>query len=177
MSKRLLAIAMTLITLMIVGACSTPTNARYVARPPPNDASFRGVAQVLVHHCGSLDCHGTPQRNLRIYGNEGLRLKTGDVPYFRQDAGSDEAGVQGTSDAEINEDYQSVIALEPELISAVFAEGGARPERLTLVRKARGQESHKGDAPIIPGDDSDTCMTSWLAGKTDTAACTRGLTP
>ena len=177
MSARLLAIAMTLVTLMIVGACSTPANTRYVATPPPNDASFRGVAQVLVHHCGSLDCHGTPQRNLRIYGNEGLRLKAADVPFSRQDASSDDAGVQGTSDDEVKEDYQSTIALEPELISAVFAEGGARPERLTLVRKARGQEAHKGDAPIHQGDDADTCITSWLAGKTDTAACARGLTP
>lgn len=177
MSARVIAIATVLAATMVVGACSTPTNTRYVATPPPNDASFRGVAQVLVHHCGSLDCHGTPQRNLRIYGNEGLRRAAGDVPYFRRDAGSDDAGVHGTSDAEINEDYLSIIALEPELISAVFAEGGARPERLTLVRKARGQEAHKGDAPIKQGDDSDTCITSWLAGKPDTAACTRGLTP
>lgn len=166
MSARLLAVTTALAATMIVVACSTPTNARYVATPPPNDAAFKDVAQVLVHHCGSLDCHGTPQRNLRLYGNEGLRRNAGDVPLLPT-----------TSDAEINDDYLSIIALEPELISAVFAEGGARPERLTFVRKARGQESHKGDAPIVQGDDSDTCITSWLAGKTDTAACTRGLTP
>lgn len=157
----------TLAALVLAFACSTPADSRFVATPP-DATSFALVAPVLVHHCGSLDCHGTPQRNLRLYGKEGLRFEPGDRPLHPD----------FTKDSEIAEDYASVVGLEPELISAVVAEGGARPERLTLVRKARGQEAHKAGAAVIrQGDDADTCITSWLAGKTDDAACGRALTP
>lgn len=168
MSPRLVlaSVALALAALVLAGACSTPSDPRYVATPP-SEATFAPVAQMLVHHCGSLDCHGTQQRNLRLYGNEGLRLDPGARPLLPPD----------TSAGEIAEDYLSTIALEPELTSAVVAEGGARPERLTLVRKARGQEAHKGGIPILQGDASDTCLTSWLAGKTDEVACQRALTP
>lgn len=160
------ASAVALSALALVGACSTPADSR-VVETPPDAASFAPVAQMLVHHCGSLDCHGMPQRNLRLYGNEGLRLDPADRPLHPKD----------TTAAEVTEDYVSTIALEPELTSAVVAAGGAHPERLTLVRKARGQEAHKGGSPIREGDDSDTCLTSWLAGKTDADACKRALTP
>jgi len=164
---RLIVVFAPLAAIFIGAACSTPSDSRFVATPP-DAASFALVAPVLVHHCGSLDCHGTPQRNLRIYGKEGLRLAPGDRP-LHPDV---------TTPGEIAEDYASVVGLEPELMSAVVAEGGAHPERLTFVRKARGQEAHKaGTAVIQQGDDSDTCITSWLAGKTDAAACDRALTP
>jgi hypothetical protein len=39
------------------------------------------------------------------------------------------------------------------------------------VRKARGTEAHKGGQLITPGDDQDKCITSWLAGATDTTSC------
>jgi len=44
-----------------------------------------------------------------------------------------------------------------------------------MVRKARGTESHKGGQIWTQGDDSDTCLTSWLAGSTDEGACIRGM--
>jgi hypothetical protein len=162
MSPRFAVVAASLAALVVAVACSTPADSRYVATPA-DATTFRPVAQMLVHHCGSLDCHGTPQRNLRLYGNEGLRLQPGDSPLHPT----------FTRDDEVAEDYLSTISVEPELTSTVVAEGGAHPERLTLVRKARGQEAHKGNAPIHEGDDSDTCLTSWLAGKTDVAACDR----
>jgi hypothetical protein len=43
------------------------------------------------------------------------------------------------------------------------------------VRKARGTESHKGGPIWSTGDDSDTCLTSWLAGLTDASACERAV--
>jgi hypothetical protein len=167
MRARLFAIVMALGALMIVGACSTPSDTRFVATPPDLTAFSASVGQVLVHHCGTLDCHGTPQRNLRIYGNEGLRL----------DAGTQPLRPPTTTQYELIQDYDSVVGLEPEIIGAVVSEGGAHPERLTFVRKARGQEAHKGGSPIHEGDDSDNCITSWLASKTDAAACTRASTP
>jgi hypothetical protein len=39
------------------------------------------------------------------------------------------------------------------------------------VRKARGLEAHLGGQLIEPGDDQDTCITSWLSGTTDSMAC------
>ena len=68
-----------------------------------------------------------------------------------------------------------MVGLEPETMSAVVAAGGAIPEQLTMVRKARGTEAHKGGAVWTQGDDSDTCLTSWLEGQPDPAACERGV--
>jgi hypothetical protein len=118
------------------------------------------VSAFLDHRCGSLDCHGQVGRNLILYGHEGLRLDPADVP-----GGSD------TTAAEIAANYDSVVGLEPELMAAVVEEGGAHPERLTLVRKARGTEHHKGGALVIPGDIQDQCLIGWLAGMPNDFAC------
>jgi hypothetical protein len=56
-------------------------------------------------------------------------------------------------------------------MSEVVKDGGARPERLTLIEKPRGAEDHKGGALIQEGDKQDVCMISWLTGHTDKAAC------
>ncbi|MEY4581257.1 MAG: hypothetical protein RL701_5960 [Pseudomonadota bacterium] len=76
---------------------------------------------------------------------------------------------------EIAQDYTSVVGLEPELFWKVVADGGARPERLSLVRKARGSEHHKGGTVFHAQDEPDTCLTSWLAGEPDTNACQSAL--
>jgi hypothetical protein len=60
-------------------------------------------------------------------------------------------------------------------MSAVVAGHGENPDLLTFVRKARGLEPHKGGKLITLGDDQDQCITSWLAGSTDTIACTNAL--
>jgi hypothetical protein len=147
-----------------LAACVTPSPDARVIVTPPDRATFPAVADLLEHRCGSLDCHGTAARNLRLYGSEGLRLTATDRP----------TSVAGkTTTAEYDEDFLSVVALEPEILSQVVEEGGAQPERLTLVRKARGTEHHKGLAPFAIGDAGDVCLTSWLAGKTNTASCTQ----
>ncbi len=133
----------------------------------PDRASFGVVAQAVVHRCGSLDCHGSTYRNLRVYGNEGMRLAAGDLPLTPA----------LTTAAEISEDFVSIVGLEPELMAEVVSSGGAQPERLSLVRKARGSEVHKGGSVVTPGDDWDNCVTSWLASATDTAACVRAAPP
>lgn len=146
-------------------ACSAPgSDPRYVETTLPDRASFPPVAQLLVHRCGTLDCHGTRYRNFRLYGDEGLRLAATDRPLSPP-----------TTVAEIDQDYEAVVGLEPELVAAVVADHGASPERLTVVRKARGTESHKGGALWAAGDDQDACLTSWLAGAVDAGACTRAL--
>jgi hypothetical protein len=121
-----------------------------------------GVSVVLERRCGTLDCHGQVGRPLRIYGQYGLR--------FVDDAG-DVPGVQATSATEHEANYQSVIGLQPELMTEVV-QGNAPPEDLMLLRKPLQLERHKGGAVFVDGDDGDTCLLSWLAGQTNFTACT-----
>jgi hypothetical protein len=147
--------------LVVAAACSAPDpSARFVAQVPDR-ASFPPVADLLDRRCGTLDCHGTTARNLRLYGHEGLRL----------DPASRPSSKPNTTEAEYDEDFLSVVGLEPELVSAVVASGGQGPDRLSLVRKARGTEHHKGGTIWNAGEPGDRCLTSWLAGQTDAAAC------
>lgn len=146
-------------SLAILFACSTPPSDARVVATTPDRASFPPVATLLVHRCGSLDCHGSTYRNLRLFGNEGLRLD------------GRPSAQPNTTNAEYDQDFQSIVGLEPELMSAVVSQGGASPERLTLVRKARGTEAHKGGTLMKAGDIEDQCITSWLAGHTDTVGC------
>lgn len=139
--------------------CAQTEEAREELRLPDR-ATFPMVADVLDRRCATLDCHGAPARNLRLYGRSGLRLAAGDAP-----------GSSSTTDAEYDASYESVVGLEPEVLSLVITEGGRAPERLTLIRKARGSESHKGNAVTTAGDDGDRCMTSWLSPALDEAAC------
>jgi hypothetical protein len=146
--------------VVIVLACAPSPDARTTATVPDR-ASFPVVADLLVHRCGTLDCHGQTSRNLRLYGNLGLRLAPGDRPVSKG----------ATSVAEYDEDFASVVGLEPETMTTVVTEAGARPDRLTLIRKARGTDQHKGGALWSAGDAQDRCVTSWLAGATDASDC------
>lgn len=162
----LLPVAVAVIGAVLpVFACSTPSPEARVVETLPDATSFPAVAAMLVQACGSLDCHGTVGRNLRLYGDTTLRLSPTDVP----------STLLPTTADEVNEDFESVVGLEPELLSQVVASGGADPERLTFVRKARGTESHKGGAVVVAGDPRDVCITSWLKGTADAAACTAAL--
>jgi hypothetical protein len=117
----------------------------------------------LQKRCGTLDCHGQPGRPLRIYGQLGLR--------FPDDADNVPGG-NATTETEYLADYQAVIGLEPEIISRVVADPTNNPPtELTLVRKMRMAERHKGGQLVVAGDDGDQCITSWLAGATDYKAC------
>jgi len=144
-------------------ACSTPDTGARVDPIGPDKTTFGPVAQMLERRCGSLDCHGETHRNLRLYGYGGLRLDPGVLPE------------QDMLPSEIDADYDAVISLEPEKMADLVREHGASPDRLTLVRKARGSEDHKGGTRITVGDDADICLTTWLASATDTAACLRTL--
>jgi hypothetical protein len=161
MMRNLTAIAAAL--ALLAARCATSADSRYSPTGLPDRAFFPAVSDVLEHRCGSLDCHGSPRRNLRLYGNEGLRL----------DPTSRPSSKPNTTAGEYDANFEAVVGLEPELTSAVVSAGGAQPGRLTLVRKARGSEAHKGGSQFVEGDDQDNCLTSWFAGHTDTAACLR----
>jgi hypothetical protein len=141
-------------------ACSTPKQSE-VDPAGPDPATFAPVANALVARCGSLDCHGSPYRNMRLFGYAGLRLSPDasvDKPTF------------ATPD-EVAADYDAVVGLEPEIMRDVAAAKGADAERLTLFRKAYGTEHHKGLSPIAKGDPADVCLLSWFAGAVDVASC------
>jgi len=146
--------------------CSVPaSNGRVTETPVPDPVTFPFVGQVLEVRCGTLDCHGTIYRNLRIYGDEGLRYKATDRPCYPK----------ATTPDEYTQDYDSVVGLQPEVMSQVMADQGADPERLDFLAKPMGLDAHKGLTVIKAGDDSYNCITSWLAGQTDTAACEKAM--
>jgi hypothetical protein len=111
-----------------------------------------GVVGMLANKCGSLDCHGSLGRSLRIFSAYGLRLV--------DDAG-DVSGVGATTEAEIYADYISAISVQPELTSKVFY-GLQDPHTLLILRKPLGLERHKGGQVLQSGDPGDLCLTSWL---------------
>lgn len=150
-------------------ACSSPNSDARIGVDAPDRTQFPPVGDLVGHRCGSLDCHGQTGRNLQIFGCEGMRLDANDVPGCRAAGGKD------TTDAEYDATYRSIVALEPAVMSDVVANKGAHPEELTFVRKARGQESHKGGYVVTPGDEQDVCITSWLAGTTNVDTCTKAL--
>jgi hypothetical protein len=120
---------------------------------------FPQVADAMQQHCGTLDCHGQAGRNMRLYGQFGLRL----------DPKGDPLG-QVTSNAEYDACYASIAALEPEAMSQVV-QRMAPPDTLAMVRKPRGIEEHKGGQVVVQGDALDSCMVGWLVGEFDASPC------
>jgi hypothetical protein len=148
------------VVVFTAAACSTPVQG---TEPPggPDPTTFGPVADALVVRCGSIDCHGSEYRNMRLYGYGGTRLDPKDHP----------DSPTTTTAAEVAQDYDAVVSLEPSITRDVAAAKGSGAEQLTFVRKGRGQEAHKGGSPIAPGDAADRCVLSWLAGSVDTNSC------
>ena len=144
-----------------LGCSSQAPDARVTETLLPDRASFPYVAEVLVIRCGTLDCHGSLYRNLRVFGDEGLRYAPQDRPCVPPQ----------TTTAEFDQDYDSVVGLQPEVLNQVMADHGADPERLDLLAKPMGLDMHKGLTLIKQGDDTYNCITSWLAGNLNTVAC------
>jgi hypothetical protein len=150
--------------MLVTAACAGPANPTERVAVATR-ARFELVSGVLGARCGSLDCHGQVGRSLRIYSQLGLRLADNEFPGL-------EAGVVSESEVEAN--YRASVSLEPETMALVVRDEGRDPERLTLVRKARGSENHKGGAAIAAGSAADHCVLSWLASDVDDLACGEG---
>ncbi len=151
-------------SVVSTGGCSSPDTSARVDPIGPDAEQFAYVAPVLSRRCGSIDCHGSTFRNMRVYGYGGQRLGAATAPDVPASLMAEE----------VTATYDSVIGLEPEIMRDVVKAGGAGVERLTFIRKGRGDEDHKGHRRITPGDSSDRCITTWLAGSVDTAACATG---
>lgn len=93
-------------------------------------------------------------------------------------------GAINTTASERLENWRSLCGLEPEVITVVYCcsagEGTCNgidyastcadpdsydPGSLTLVRKARLREKHKGGQIFTPGEQGDLCITYWLTGR------------
>jgi hypothetical protein len=162
-----------LLVLVAAGACSTPPSDARIGVDAPDRATFDPVGSLLDHRCGSLDCHGTTQRNLVIWGCEGLRLEPADASVEAGTylfPGCRTSGQKNTTELEFESTYRSLVGLEPTVMSTVVGGHGAHPELLTFIRKARGWDAHKGGVIWMAGDPSDDCVTSWLAADPDASA-------
>jgi hypothetical protein len=154
---------------LLVGlcACSAPDSTAMVSLANPKGLNdFKPLEQAMGASCASLDCHGQPGRNLRLYDARGLRFAATDI-----------SGLGTTTPAEIAQDELSVLALEPQAIKDVLNSGGANLDSLIVVLKARGAVEHKGNAPWPEGSHGDRCLTAWLSSaKTDNGACACAVT-
>jgi len=135
-------------------------NTVHVELLAPSRVNFEQVADAMQPHCGTLDCHGQAGRNMRLFGSRGLRLAADANPLDGN-----------TTSAEYDATFWSVTGLEPETLTAVVQDKGADPERLSLIRKARGHERHKGGTLMSSGDPLDQCLVSWLAGAVVQGPC------
>jgi len=145
---------------VVVLACSAPDDSATVSPGALDKTGFEAVAPVLNRRCGSIDCHGSRFRNLRLYGFGGVRLAATDNPESPP-----------TTQAEAAKDYEAVMGLEPEVMRSFIDSGRKDPTTLTLLRKARNAEDHKGGKRLVPGDAADTCLVSWLTATVDSSAC------
>lgn len=150
------------VLLLAAGATSSGcqdglTETRTFACPPR--AQFEAnVSELMERRCGMLDCHGSDFRPLRIYGENGLRSPR---------ENNRTAGAPTTA-TERADNYFSLCGVEPEQMEKVVSNpGGSAVNTLLLVRKARGQEGHKGGKVFNPFDDADRCVVGWLRGDTE----------
>lgn len=139
----------------------------------PSLDGFRVVSQVLERRCGTIDCHGDGARPFRIYGRTGLRRPETPESYGPGGGAFSEyvtGGTEPTSDAEVADNRLSACGVEPEVMAAVVA-GDEELDALTLVRKPRLTEAHKGGLVWAEGSQGDKCLTSWIQGTVDSLSC------
>src|SRR5262249_12735478 len=122
----------------MIGVGCTVDASKYeaLACPPSDPSTFQIVSSVVERRCGTLDCHGSVERPLRIYGQYGLRRPEDPgspnvVDYSEYYSG----GKEPTTAAELADNAASICGVEPEKMAAVRS-GEATVDTLTLVRKA-----------------------------------------
>jgi hypothetical protein len=181
-------VSLTLAAVLVAHASTSGCSSHAEGLEPvtcPDFASFHFVSSVLERHCGSIDCHGRLERPLRIFGQFGTRkpLTPSELAAHPEIDPSQyyPGGAQATTPDELLDNYRSVCGLEPAIISLV-ALHEERVDALTIVRKPRYEEKHKGGQIWATGSDGDLCLTSWLdprsrsTGAIQEDACTRGAT-
>ena len=135
------------------------------------------VSRVLEKRCGTLDCHGTLARPLRVYGQRGLRLLSDEERAALAAGDLDTVtgngtvpGDKATTPEELAATRRSICALEPERM--VQYQAGELDEReLILLTKPLELERHKGGTLLVEGGAAFTCISTWLQGNPNDASC------
>jgi hypothetical protein len=153
------------------GACIDDPAARSDLLCPDRESFSKFVSPLMERRCGMLDCHGNDKRPMRLFGELGLRiLDPNDI---------NRTGGDSTTGLELDANYRAVCGVEPEQTNQVALDpGGQSVNKLLLVRKARGQEGHKGGKVFEPFDDADLCVVGWLRGDNSRSirtSCQRAL--
>lgn len=141
-------------------ACSGPKDGELFPGTFPSEATFKPVSAPLEARCGTLDCHGSFARNMRIFSKNGIRADESTV-----------SGVQDTTDTEVQLNYESVVSIEPEKLSGIVSHMGQNFEKWIVYTKGSGAEHHKGGSRFAKGDDTYKCLLSWVTGAVDMTAC------
>ncbi len=171
------AIALLVLTapVGIVASCaSTPDNSATpnLAIGSLGETTYAKLVQPVVEaRCGTLDCHGSLPRGLRVYGHNGLRLAN-------DDGGG--PGVLPTTPEEARATYESIVGLEPEQTNALVAKPSrteADAYALTFIRKGTATERHRGGVALHKGEPAEQCIVTWLIGAADPTLCAKALTP
>jgi len=145
-------------------ACACPSESVFTGIWPDGGPPGAAVSEYMTRRCGTLDCHGTETRPMRLYGRLGLRdpLET------------NVSGGKATTPLELTDSYAAVCNVEPEATQAAVEDQGASGELLLIVQKARGIEAHKGGQVVTQGSPGDNCIAGWLReddSATVAAAC------
>jgi hypothetical protein len=153
------ATSIALASIVATAGCSNYAGNSTATLSTPTRDNFGLVSSVLEPHCGTLDCHGSPARNFRVYGEKGLRAR-----------GGDKTGT-ATSESDVDATYESIVSIDPEVLARIFEEGGHDPWRWIVISKARGREAHVGGVAFSEGSPGDRCLVSWAGGMLDPASC------
>jgi hypothetical protein len=137
-----------------LSSCATDLDAVAVSACPDQAVFETSVSPFLERRCGTLDCHGSMMRPMRIYGRYGLRHPDeGNIP-----------GGKATTKTELEANYSAVCNLQPEKMTASVQDLGNDAENLLFVQKARNEIKHKG-GKVVSGDGNDPgdlCIVKWL---------------
>lgn len=176
--------ALSLLALIAMLSCGDDYDGIVTIACPPID-DFKLVSSVLEQRCGSMDCHGSITRPLKIYGNRGLRRYTSP----QQLVDSAQAVTDGvypngkpTTDNEREANRRSICGLEPEKMSLVM-NGELDPRELLVLNKptlsltpgVTTDVQHKGGAQFVQGQPGEECLRSWLLGDINEADCNAAL--
>ena len=131
-----------------------PSRESFTGEPADGGADLLAVSAFMERRCGTLDCHGSTLRPMRLLGRYGLR-----------DPGQHNVtGGAPTTAAEVNENYASVCNVEAEQMDKAAEDFGQSAEKLLVLQKARGVEGHKGGTIVTQGTPGDDCILGWLRG-------------
>ena len=131
-----------------------PSRESFTGESADGGADVLAVSAFMERRCGTLDCHGTTLRPMRIFGKFGLR----------DPAQHNVTGGAPTTSAEIDANYTAVCNVDAEQMHKATEDFGQSAEKLLVLQKARGVEGHKGGTIVTPGTPADDCLLGWLRG-------------